>query len=32
MYRAEVQVTWRGVNTRAHALSLATVIVGPRLG
>jgi general secretion pathway protein I len=32
MYRAEVQVTWRGVNTRAHALGLSTVVIGPRVG
>ena len=31
MYRVEVQVTWRGVDTRTHSLGLATVIVGPRV-
>ncbi len=32
MYRVDVQVTWRGVDTRSHSLGLATVIVGPRVG
>lgn len=32
MYRVDVQVTWRGVDTRAHSLGLSTVIVGPRVG
>jgi general secretion pathway protein I len=32
MYRVDVQVNWRGLDTRTHALGLATVIVGPRLG
>ena len=32
MYRADVQVTWRGVDTRAHALGLSTLVVGPRVG
>ncbi len=32
MYRADVQVTWRGLDTRAHVLGLATVVVGPRVG
>ena len=32
MYRVDVRVTWRGVDTRSHALGLATVVVGPRVG
>ena len=32
MYRVDVQVAWRGVDTRTHSLGLATVVVGPRVG
>jgi general secretion pathway protein I len=32
MYKADVQVTWRGVDTRQHAFGLSTLVVGPRVG
>jgi general secretion pathway protein I len=32
MYKVDVQVTWRGVDTRPHAFGLSTVVVGPRVG
>jgi general secretion pathway protein I len=32
MYRVDVQVAWRGLDTRQHSLGLATVVVGPRVG
>lgn len=30
LYRAEVQVAWSGADTRAHTLSLATLVLGTR--